>query len=87
MDSRESKEVSSKLVVMSSKLAYLIFVTCTTCGAGVKIFRLVSKNPELTVKMSIFHHHLLHHHQHYTTNITTNHHSTLDHYFLEFELL
>ena len=25
---------------------YLIFVTCTTCGASVKIFSLVSKHPE-----------------------------------------
>ena len=35
--------------------SYLIFVTCTTCGAGVKIFSLVSKNPELTQKMYILH--------------------------------
>ena len=27
--------------------SYLIFVTCTTCGAGVKNFSLVSKNCEL----------------------------------------
>ena len=27
---------------------YLIFVTCTTCGAGVKFFSLVSKNLEIT---------------------------------------
>ena len=40
---------------LQSLYTYLIFVTCTTCGAGVKIFSLVSKNPELTRKMSILH--------------------------------
>ena len=34
-------------VILST--AYLIFVTCTTCSAGVKISRLVSKIPQIMV--------------------------------------
>ena len=51
--------------VIGRRQPHLIFVTCTTCGAGVKIFRLVSKNPELSVKMSFYHHH-----QQYTVKMT-----------------
>ena len=36
-------------------IAYPTFVTSTTSGAGVKTFSLVSKNPELILKMSVLH--------------------------------
>ena len=61
--------------------SYLIFVTCTTCSAGVKISRLVSKNSSnngyfttittlVVVEWWWWHHHLN------STTITLYHHST-----------
>ena len=40
---------------MEAYRSYLIFVTSTTNGAGVKNFSLVSKTPELTLKMFVLH--------------------------------
>ena len=39
----------------NNNFPYLTFVTGTTGSAGVKKFQLVSKNPELRLKMSILH--------------------------------
>ena len=67
---------------MMAYFVYLIFVTCTTCSAGVKISRLVSKNSSnngyfttittlVVVEWWWWWHH---HHHHNTTTITLYHH-------------
>ena len=43
---RRHSELSKKLNMISSLMR--IFVTCTTCGAGVKFYSMVSKYQELT---------------------------------------
>ena len=47
-------QITKIIKVLDNKKTYPIFVTSTTSGAGVKIFSLVSKTFELTLKILVY---------------------------------